>query len=505
MMEQTANKQSKASIVFMTILACSLAYIITKEVEIPTMVMVAVGLAIGVFLLVKGLSKPAVVTYVLVAYLPFSKELAGDFGGLATAFNFTNILMGFVMLVWLSGRFSAGEPLWLSSRLNVPIYLFLFAGLISIARGSYFEYGHISHAIINYKRWITPIFMYFLVLNTVKDRDTIKNITTIIIIVTTIAALMAIYDYIDLGNVSSLDKSRIGGIADQPNMLAAFFNYYMFLPFGFFLLNMKNKKYWLLLIPFFICFRGIMVTFSRGGYIAFAAAFIAIAFFKSRSFFVLTLIIAGALYMNPLLIPGGVRYRMGQTVEKPVSYGNEATDFEGTLDSSARARVEVWKGAVRMIQDHPFFGVGYDLFQPMITYYWIGERPIDAHNTYLIIAAEMGIPALMIFLWIIWRTFRETLYLYKRTQNPFSKALALGFLGGLFGLLASNLFGSRLDSQEVSSYFWILAALVVRLKILDEHEKKNPSIAISSNGNNSAHTPTRPVRRDVLDAVWRET
>ena len=34
----------------------------------------------------------------------------------------------------------------------------------------------------------------------------------------------------------------------------------------------------------------------------------------------------------------------------------------------------------------------------------------------------------------------------------------------------SNMFGSRLDSQEVSSYFWILAALIMRLKILDQRE-----------------------------------
>ncbi|HOW59388.1 MAG TPA: hypothetical protein PLO78_06670 [Candidatus Omnitrophota bacterium] len=32
------------------------------------------------------------------------------------------------------------------------------------------------------------------------------------------------------------------------------------------------------------------------------------------------------------------------------------------------------------------------------------------------------------------------------------------------------MFGSRLDSQEVSSYLWILAALIMRLRILDKRE-----------------------------------
>ena len=122
-----------------------------------------------------------------------------------------------------------------------------------------------------------------------------------------------------------------------------------------------------------------------------------------------------------------------------------------------------------MVKESPVWGIGYGLFQPMLRHYWTGgER--DAHNTYLIIAAEMGIPALLVFLWLIWIIFWTTWRFYRKTKDPYSKALALGYLGGIFGLLMSNMFGSRLDSQEVASYFWILAALIMRLKILEEKE-----------------------------------
>ena len=99
-----------------------------------------------------------------------------------------------------------------------------------------------------------------------------------------------------------------------------------------------------------------------------------------------------------------------------------------------------------------------------------GEGGWDAHNTYLIITAEMGIPALIIFLWVILLIFLNTRSLYLSTKDPFAKAFALGWIGGIFGLLLSNMFGSRLDSQEVSSYLWIIAALIMRLKILDKRE-----------------------------------
>ena len=170
---------------------------------------------------------------------------------------------------------------------------------------------------------------------------------------------------------------------------------------------------------------------------------------------------------------------------------------EQTLEISSRKRIDIWRGAIAMIQDHPYFGVGYGLFSNIIPYYYPGGK-IDAHNTYLIIAAEMGIPALIIFLWIVWIVFRNTLRLYKTTRDPFAKALALGFLGGIFGLLMSNMFGSRLDSQEVSGYFWILAALIVRLSILDgKHAEDERLIALERQTLDSLPSETQK-----LDADW---
>lgn len=485
-------KRKIGSIVLMTAMALAFSYIILKDLVLPSWVMMAAVVAGGMCLFGAGINKPEVIIYVLVAYLPFSKVLAGDFGGLAMALNLTNLLMLFIFFVWMSGKFSAGEPLWLSTPLNLPIILFTLAGCISVIRGNYFGSDYLWLAIVEFKRWITPILLYFLVLNTVKDRGTIRNVVTIIIIVSTVVGLMAIYDYIEVGDVS-LEKARIGGIAGHSNSLAAFFNYYVFLPIGFFLLNTHRAQYWLLWVPFLIQFRGIMVTFSRGGYIAFAFGLYALAFFRHKALFIILLLAACLSLLNPILLPAGIRYRMSQTFTKPVSYADAVTSPNQTgeaLDGSARGRLEIWKGALRMIKEQPVFGVGYGLFFPLIRYYWAGGFSIDAHNTYLIIAAEMGVPALLIFLFIILIVTWHTYALYRSTKDLFTKGLALGFLGGLFGLMMSNMFGSRLDSQEVSSYFWILSALIMRLRILEAKEG-NSTLALR--------------RSKKLDAVWTST
>lgn len=461
---------SQYDYLFIALVAGFLGFIVIQEVHIPKFMIVGMALVAGVYLLVKGVSKPEMVTYALVAYMPFSKELAGDFGGLAMAFNFTNLFLGFLLWAWISGKYQMQEPKWISTPLNLPIFLFLLLGFVSIARANYYGASHIFAAFIEYKRWITPILLYFFVLNTVKEREIVKNVAIIIMITITIVALMAIWDYIDQGACGSLEKCRIGGITDQPNMLAAFFNYYMFLPFGFFLNNIRRPNYWGALIPFLLCFRGIMVTFSRGGYLAFAIGLAAITFFKSRILFILLLIFAYFAFLNPDLLPAGIRYRMGQTFKTKSNYSDQMMNTEN-LESSSQRRVKVWKAGIEMVKDHPMFGIGYGLFPFMIKGYWDGGK-MDSHNTYLIIAAEMGIPALLVFLLIIGMMFWQALRLYQSTKDPFAKSFALGWLGGIFAMLISNMFGSRLDAQEVSSYLWIIAALIVRFRRLDQQEKK---------------------------------
>ncbi len=80
----------------------------------------------------------------------------------------------------------------------------------------------------------------------------------------------------------------------------------------------------------------------------------------------------------------------------------------------------------------------------------------------------MCIPALLVFLWIVVIMLWKSRWLYRYATDPFFKAMALGWLAGLYGLLVANLFGSRIFSEEVSSYFWILCGLVMRAIVIEK-------------------------------------
>ena len=256
----------------------------------------------------------------------------------------------------------------------------------------------------------------------------------------------------------SLEESRVGGVFEQPNMLGAFFVYNMFFFLSFFLYYYRSLKYWLLLIPFLACLRGIMVTFSRGAYLAFGAGGIMTTFFRSKVLFIIAMFLFMASLINPIYLPQGMRERLAST------FGGEkvmSTNVEDITDKSAGNRIIIWKGAIEMIKAKPMFGFGYGTFPYIIGYFIPAMKDVDAHNTYLIIAAEMGIPALLIFLLILFMLIKNAVWLLKRTKERYFKAFAVGILGNIFGLLLANMFGSRLNSEEVSSYFWIYAGLIM--------------------------------------------
>ncbi len=468
------------------------AILVVKEVTLPRMVMLAFG-SIGLLgLFFAGFQDPAIPLYMLVAYMPFSRVLVGNFGTSATALNFTNILMVWVLIGHIVYRISRGQQVTQSTPLDKLVWLFALLGSISLFRGAW-QYGswYIMQFLIPLKQWLTPIGCYFLVLWLVRDKTTMRTIVVLIMFTVVVVALMAIRDYLDMGDVS-FERSRIGGIAQQPNTLGAFFNYYMFLFAAFWLIYIKRPKAWWLLVPFLICFRGIMVTFSRGAYLGFAAGSMALAFVRSRMLFFVVLTIAVLMAIHPAFLPAGIRYRMGMTMERPVSdvYDEDLTE---TLESSAALRLQIWQGALRMIQHEPWFGVGYGAFPRLVSEYTdvsVGYR--DAHNSYLLIAAEMGIPTLVVFLVVLVVMAYYAWWLYRKTEDDFFKSTALGVLAGIAALLVANMFGSRMDDQAVASYFWILAAIVMRAVMMERQIRSARTVKVAVD---DAEVPVGPPRR----------
>lgn len=148
-------------------------------------------------------------------------------------------------------------------------------------------------------------------------------------------------------------------------------------------------------------------------------------------------------------------YRLNQTTADAHS-GQE-------FDRSAETRLILWNAAIKITEENPILGMGFDSFRYVKSHYT--ERDVDEvdnHNMYLYVASQMGIPALMVFVSLFLREFFLGVRVYRRMPDDFGRALGLGGIGMAVALIGVNMFGSRMVDIDVSANFWIyFAALSV--------------------------------------------
>ncbi len=125
-----------------------------------------------------------------------------------------------------------------------------------------------------------------------------------------------------------------------------------------------------------------------------------------------------------------------------LSKAAESLSTGGSISGSAE-RIEIWTHASYMIQDFSFTGVGMgnfrrvnDLFYPL--YIAPADAP-HAHNLFLQVAVDLGIPGLLAWLGIFGHSVLSALHAYRHAINPTQRALAAGLLAAQLGLAVHGL------------------------------------------------------------------
>lgn len=131
-------------------------------------------------------------------------------------------------------------------------------------------------------------------------------------------------------------------------------------------------------------------------------------------------------------------------------------------------RVNLWRSAANMVADHPWFGVGLDNF----LYAYRGRYILDAawqepnlnhpHNLVLDFATRLGIPGLLVGIWMIWEAGRGLVRAIRAANAEWSP-VATGFAGSLAAMLAHGLVDHSLFLIDLSFVFFLLLGLSVWL------------------------------------------
>lgn len=160
-------------------------------------------------------------------------------------------------------------------------------------------------------------------------------------------------------------------------------------------------------------------------------------------------------------------------------------EAETGAELSTRARVELAKAGVAMMEAHPLFGVGLNQFKPVEFHYNpmledLIPFPKIAHNTYVQLGAEGGIPTLVLYVAILVLTLATCRAGRKLSGVPDDiAALARSFQFGLIGIMVVQFFLTAQYIKEV----WIFISLAPNLYAISLHLAQQVS----------AHTvPARP-------------
>ncbi len=189
---------------------------------------------------------------------------------------------------------------------------------------------------------------------------------------------------------------------------------------------------------------GVVITESRAGLIALGVmGLITLVFTRRKILYLVLLGVVVILFVQ--LAPAGLFHRFYN-----IKLSGAPTNGD---DESARIHVELLKAGISMIEAHPLLGVGLDQFKSVApdynpNIYLVSGRSYIAHDTYIQIAAEGGIPTLVLFLALIGIAIVNCSAVRKSSER---RSLTLG-LAMQLGIVAYAIAASSVTAENVSTF-----------------------------------------------------
>ena len=409
-----------------------------------------VKIALGVALLAAIVMKPRMGLFCVPLLMPFILKLPKmPIPGV----NTLNILMGTLFFSYALGRIVQRQPLLRNGVLGKRLLLLLLMNGLWIFRGLAFptgyEYNPLQAGIELFRCFMT-FMVYFVTLSMTRGERDRRMLMWALVIGLLLESLVTI-------KMGRNYRMRAAGTIDQPNDLGAYLA--MFTP---------------LCVALFFAVRGFfprmillgaaaagalseVLSISRGGILALA---LGLAYVSLRSSRALTLFLLAVLLTSPLWAPDYVKDRFTGTQISDES--SDEVEFEG----STQDRIETWRTIGTLVANHPLDGVGYmglTYVLSSISSTLPMEIKDSAHNTYLRMLGELGLPGLALFLWLLWTAWRLSLTAAKVSASPFERQMAIGYGAAVIALVVSCMFGDRFYQVTIGGNFWVYSALITDL------------------------------------------
>lgn len=244
----------------------------------------------------------------------------------------------------------------------------------------------------------------------------------------------------------------------NPNILAGALA--IIIPIGLALATRRGwarRRWWALLLwaPVLLMINALVLSQSRGSWLALIIAILLLGWlFWPRLFTVLF----GAAVMIGAVVwwQYSARYFLDQ-------------ELVHSAEASLLRRLDIWRLSLQMVAEQPLTGIGLGAYEQAFTVRFpnlplIGGRlaPPHAHNLFVQLALDLGIPGLFAYLGLLAALVRPLLshvQQAKKIGHHYTYPLTCGILSGLAAMVVVGCFDNALWGTKLLVIPWCLLAL----------------------------------------------
>jgi len=162
-----------------------------------------------------------------------------------------------------------------------------------------------------------------------------------------------------------------------------------------------------------------------------------------------------------------------------IRYGDKIlSQFGEQRHSSYEVRFPQFRIAQRMIKSRPLTGVGLGHYELVSWDYMTETEKADeyarvfalmVHNTYLLIAAEMGVPGSLLLIWFLLSIFVVAIQSIRhKMYSPFILNSVLGAGGGLLAIVVVFTFSPDIHAYQILYQLGISTGIIIAAKTLQD-------------------------------------
>jgi putative inorganic carbon (HCO3(-)) transporter len=383
--------------------------------------------------------------------IPFSISIAPALLSIST---------GFLIISFLTKKILKKEQIFTRTAINVPLLLLFLITCLSIFNSINYA-DSLKGGIFKLMRYA---FIFLIIVEELKDERHIKRIIFAMgagIIVASSDGIWQVLTGRDFirGYVPVVNIGLVRATASfkDSNVFGVYLSAIAPLIFGLALYYFKNKKKIVIFLVSFIALVGILLTYSRPTLLAIYIALFFLGIVRKDRVLIGFLIILTLI--SPFILPKSVKEWAKEVQYNPLRF------------MCNDDRIAVYRNSLNMIKDHPFVGLGantymknYKKYRGPVEYRNIVTKDyMYAHNNFLHMAAEIGLIGLGIFIWLLYKLFRECKNIYKRLDNHYLKIVLLSLTACLIAFPVNGLMESSLYYSRVAIIFWYLAGFSLAL------------------------------------------